>query len=325
MAPMLDIKNLKVAYRNAEGWLEVVRGIDICLENGEIVAMLGESGAGKTASALSIAMLIDPADGHVASERHMFDGRSVSEMTEKELCNLRGKRVAYVFQNAVEALSPNKRIREQFKEGFDIHKIPYSEGDIRNILTEVGLDEHDVILGMFPHQLSGGQAQRVMIAMAVSLKPDMIIADEPTSAVDASLKGRILDLLRQINTNHGISMLVITHDFDVARELCHRVIVLYGGLEMETCSVEELMTAPMHPYSAELMTCVESINASDKRLHTLEGTTLNPVDFKDVCPFVQRCAFHQPECETGIPEITEYGTRAVRCLFPLVHGGSGHE
>ncbi len=325
MAPILDIKNLKVAYRNAQGWLEVVRGIDISLERGEIVAMLGESGAGKTASALSVAMLIDPAEGHATAQRHLFKGQSVGDMTEKERCTLRGKQIAYVFQNAAESLSPNKRIREQFKEGFDIHKIPYSETLIRNTLTEVGLDDHDVILGMFPHQLSGGQAQRVMIAMAVALRPDIIIADEPTSAVDASLKGRILELLRQINRKHGISMLVITHDFDVARELCHRVIVLYGGLEMETCSVEELMTVPLHPYSAELMKCVESINASEKRLHTLDGTTLNPMDFKEVCPFVQRCALRQPECEAGIPGIAKYETRSVRCLFPLARGGNDHE
>lgn len=324
MTPLLEIKNLKVVYGQGDRRLEVVRGIDISLERGEIVAVLGESGAGKTASASAIARLIDPQDGEITADRHLFDGQSLSEMTEGALCSLRGRRIAYVFQNAVESLSPNKRIRDQFREGFAIHKLSFSEEDIRQAMTEVGLEEHDIILGMYPHQLSGGQAQRVMIAMAVSLKPDLIIADEPTSAVDASLKDRIIELLREINQAHGISMLVITHDFDVARSLCHRVIVLYGGLEMETCSVEALMTQPYHPYSAELMTCVASINGSEKRLHTLDGVPLNPADFREACPFAERCSRRQPPCEKGIPEKIDYGTRAVRCLFPLVTAEAYH-
>lgn len=317
MTPLLEIKNLKVAYGQGDRRLEVVRGIDISLERGEIVAVLGESGAGKTASASAIARLIDPQDGEITADLHLFDGESLSEMTEGALCTLRGRRIAYVFQNAMESLSPNKRIRDQFREGFAIHKLPFSDKKIRDVLTEVGLEEHDIILGMYPHQLSGGQAQRVMIAMAVSLKPDLIIADEPTSAVDASLKDRIIELLREINQTHSISMLVITHDFDVARSLCHRVIVLYGGLEMETCSVEALMTQPYHPYSAELMTCVASINGAGKRLHTLDGATLNPAEFRGACPFAERCSRRRPPCEAGIPEKIDYGTRTVRCLFPL--------
>ncbi len=324
MTPLLEIKNLKVAYGQGDHRLEVVRGIDISLERGEIVAVLGESGAGKTASASAIARLIDPQEGEITADLHLFDGRSLSGMTERELSALRGRRIAYVFQNAVESLSPNKRIRDQFREGFAIHKLPFSEEEIRQGLTEVGLEEHDIILGMYPHQLSGGQAQRVMIAMAVSLKPDLIIADEPTSAVDASLKDRIIELLRQINEKHGISMLVITHDFDVARALCHRVIVLYGGLEMETCSVEALMTQPWHPYSAELMTCVASINAPGQRLHTLDGAPLNPAGFRNACPFAERCSRRQPSCEEGIPEKTGDGARAVRCLFPLTREEAYH-
>jgi len=325
MTALLEIKNLKVAYGQGHNRLEVVRGIDISLERGEIVAVLGESGAGKTASASAIARLIDPQDGEITADRHIFDGHPISGMTERTLSTLRGRRIAYVFQNAVESLSPNKRIRDQFREGFAIHKLPYSEAEIRRVLTEVGREEHDIILGMYPHQLSGGQAQRVMIAMAVSLKPDLIIADEPTSAVDASLKDRIIELLRQINTVYGITMLVITHDFDVARALCHRVIVLYGGLEMETCSVEALMTQPGHPYSAELMTCVASINGAGKRLHTLDGATLNPAEFRNACPFAERCSRRRPPCDAGIPEKTDDGIRSVRCLFPLINKEASYD
>ncbi len=325
MVPLLEIRNLRVAYQNSDSRLEVVRGIDIVLERGEILGMLGESGAGKSASASSIAMLIDPKDGHIRTDKHLFDGKPLDSATEKELCTLRGRRIAYVFQNAVESLSPNKRIRDQFKEGFAIHNLPCSEEQIRSALTEVGLDDHEIILGMYPHQLSGGQAQRVMIAMAVSLKPDLIITDEPTSAVDASLKDRIIQLLRQINGRHGISMLVITHDFDVAIALCHRVVVLYGGLEMETCSVEDLMENPLHPYSAELMKCVTSINAPGKRLHTLDGATLNPTEFSDACPFADRCWRRRAECVTRIPEKRESGKRSVRCLFPLTEGEAPNE
>lgn len=325
MTPLVEIRNLKVAFGHDDRRLEVVRGIDITLERGEIVAVLGESGAGKSASASAIARLIDPQEGDISADLHLFDGCSLSDMGERALSALRGRRIAYVFQNAVEALSPNKRIRDQFREGFIIHKLPYSEADTRNALSEVGLEEHDIILGMYPHQLSGGQAQRVMIAMALSLKPELIIADEPTSAVDASLKDRILELLRQINERHGISMLVITHDFDVARTLCHRVIVMYGGLEMETCSVEALMSQPYHPYSAELMTCVASINGAAKRLHTLEGATLNPAEFRAACPFAARCIRRQPPCEEGIPEKRTYGARAVRCLYPLNREEVNHD
>ncbi len=324
MVPLLEIRNLKVAFQSAGSRLEVVRGVDICLERGEILGMLGESGSGKSVSASTIAMLIDSGDGHVSADRQMFDGQSLADASEKELCALRGKRIAYIFQNPVEALSPNKRIREQFHEGFIIHHIPYSEELIEHNLLEVGLENPEIILSMYPHQLSGGEAQRVMIAMAVALKPDLLIADEPTSSVDASLRDRIIELLRAINRKHGISMLVITHDYDVVKALCHRVIVLYGGLVMEACSVQELMSRPFHPYASELMACVQSINSGGRLLHTLEGTPLDPADFRDACPFLKRCARRQLLCEAGIPALRMSGSRSVRCLYPLADEEGSH-
>ncbi len=314
---LLDIKNLRVAYGPEGRRTEVLRGLDLHVDPGEIVGMLGESGAGKSASALAVARLIDGREGVVRADSHQFDGVSLAEADEKLLNTLRGRRIAYVFQNAGEAMSPGHRIRAQFRECFAIHGIPWSEELVREALTEVGLTEHGIILEKYPHQLSGGQAQRVLLAMALVLRPDLLIADEPTSAVDASLRSRIVGLLQEINRRHGISMLVITHDFDVARALCHRAVVLYGGLDMESGTVEDLMGEPLHPYTAELIRCAAAIDGAGKRLHTLPGMALNPAEFGEACPFAPRCVRKRPPCEAAVPARRQLKGRLVRCLYPL--------
>lgn len=322
---LLEMIDLRVAYGPEDNRTEVVRGLDLAVEPGEVLGMLGESGAGKSAAALAVARLIDGAVGSVRTASHLFDGLSLKDADERQLNGLRGRRIAYVFQNAAEAMSPDQRIRDQFRECFEIHGLPWSEETVREILTEVGLTDHETVLGKVPRQLSGGQAQRVLLAMAVVLKPDLIIADEPTSAVDASLRGRIVELLAQINRRHGITLLVITHDFDVAKALCHRVVVLYGGLDMESGPVEAVMRQPRHPFTAALIRCAAAIDGAGGALYTLPGTALNPRDFTNACPFTPRCARRQPACEEGIPPKREEDGRMVRCLFPLKEtGGEAH-
>lgn len=316
---LLKLENLRVAFKRGKGLppLQVVRGVDLEIGRGEIVGVVGESGSGKSVTALSLARLHDGGHAVVDADRLEFDGMDLLNATEKELCGLRGKRMAYIFQNPVEALCPHMRIKDQFKEGFEIHgmDVGVHMSEVAGLLVQMGLEDAPLILDKYPHQLSGGQAQRVMIAMAVSLRPDLLIADEPTSAIDASLSQVIVELLRVVNETYGISILLITHDFDLARSLSHKLMVFYGGLVMESRPTA-MFGHGRHPYSKALIGCVESLNSGDERLTTLPGAPPEPTDFKDACPFAERCGSVTPECLAAIPSLVEDEGGIIRCIHP---------
>ncbi|MBF9014025.1 MULTISPECIES: ABC transporter ATP-binding protein [unclassified Oceanispirochaeta] len=312
---LLQIKNLKVSFRNDDKSLQVIRGVDTRLSKGKITGVLGESGSGKTVSFSSILGLLPSVSGHIDEGEVLFHGKNLLELSEKELRTLRGRSISYIFQNPALALNPYKSIGRQMTEMLRIHRISGTRSLILETLENVGLEDPELIFDMYPYQLSGGQSQRILIAMGIILKPELLIADEPTSSIDSSLRKKILDLFKSINRRSNMSILVITHDFDIVEYLCHNLIIMYGGLVLEEGSVEEILHNPLHPYTKELISCTRSLNSNDSKLYSLPGSPLNPHDFSNCCPFYDRCSSSQEICSTGIPQMVEIGERRVRCYL----------
>lgn len=311
---LLRIEGLKVSFKVGHADLQVVRGLDLQVDKGEIVGILGESGSGKTVSVSSILGLLEFEGGRIEAGRILYEGNDVLALKERERRRIRGKEIAYIFQNPLEALNPYRKIGEQIKEALQTHALPWSKTQILDALRDVGMDQADIAYDMYPRQLSGGQCQRIMIAMGLVCRPKLIIADEATSAIDSSLQRKILALLQRINETYQTSVIVITHDFDVARYLCQRLVIMYGGLVMEEGG-REILQAPLHPYTRELLRCAESLDRAEARLYTLTGRAPNAAEFAEECPFYGRCPEHEASCRQGIPELKRLGAqRAVRCL-----------
>lgn len=310
---LIEVTNLRVSFFHETGKLQVVRGFDMSLDKGEIIGILGESGSGKTVSATSILKLEEDVSC-IDSGEVIFKGERLLELSETELRKIRGNRISYIFQNASSALNPFKSIGKQLTEVLKNHKLPYSKEIILSTLKEVGIEAAEMVYDMYPFQLSGGQNQRIMIAQCVISKPDLLIADEPTSSIDASLRKIVLDLLKEINRKTNMSVIIITHDFDVAKYLCDRLVIMYGGLVVEEGSIDEIFDNPFHPYTKELIVCAGSLTRGDDIVYTLEGSPPTPFQFKDECPFANRCKVRLPECTLKIPPTLEIAGRKVRCI-----------
>lgn len=309
MKNILEINNLELSFNK----LKVLRGINLSIKPGEIHGILGESGSGKTVTAFSIMKLHD--------ETAMYEGEivykssSILEMSESELTMYRGNEVSYIFQNPHESLNPNQKIGKQLKETMTVHGLVPDIEEINDVLKSVGLDSSSAILHKYPYQLSGGECQRVMIAMSVLCEPSLIIADEPTSAIDATLKKQILELLKKINREKGTAIIVITHDLDLVKYFCDSVTLMYGGIVLEQGEVSKVIEEPVHPYSASLLKCTESLNDTTDKLYTLKGVPITPLDFKNSCPFYERCEFRTEYCLEKIPDVKNVDGRSIRCVM----------
>jgi len=311
---LLDVRDLKVSFYSDKGSVQVVRGFDISMKKGEIVGILGESGSGKTVSSSSIIKLLDESLGRIDSGEAIFKGRDLLKLSEKDLKRIRGDEISYIFQNSSAALSPYKRIGKQLGEVLKTHGRVVSKEHILRTLEEVGLEDGERIYHMYPFQLSGGQNQRIMIAQCILCDPELLIADEPTSSIDASLQKTILELLKDISMRNKMSVIIITHDFGVARYLCDRLMVMYGGLVLEEGTIEEMLNSPLHPYTQELIRCARSLAEDDETMYTIEGAPPTPYQFRDECPFYSRCSLREGACREGIPQKIDLGGRRVRCI-----------
>lgn len=309
---MLRIDHLRVKFANTE----VVRGVSYTIKPGEIVSILGESGSGKTVSALAPLGLYNKHLATVSAEQIILGDINLLKVSEKQMNTIRGKRVGMVFQNPGEALSPHMSIKAQFKELTKVHGIKWDMDSVLKVLDEVGLgDDADRVLEMMPYQLSGGQAQRVTIALTLFLSPEIIIADEPTSSIDASLTEVIVSLLLETQKKRNLGLLFITHDFELASRISDRMIILYGGLVMEEGSCQQIFHGPKHPYTIELMRCVNALRTKSERLYTLNGYALDPTEFTAACPFAARCPVVEKQCHEGIPKLREVtANHHVRCV-----------
>lgn len=319
---LIEIKDLKISFRQSNGLVQVVRGVDLCIKQGEIVGILGESGCGKTVTATSILRLEDEAAIY-DSGRMFFKGRELTNLPEDAFQKIRGNQMAYIFQNASTALNPYKKIGRQLMEVLKCHGLPRSREKILETLKSVGISEAEIVYEMYPFQLSGGQNQRIMIAQGIVCGPDLLIADEPTSSVDVALRKVILDVLKEINQKTGMTIVLITHDFEVVGYLCNRVVVMYGGLIMEEGAMTQVMSEPLHPYTQALRHCAQSMYQNGTELFTLSGAPPTPAEFKSECPFAPRCAHKLEVCLQEIPEMLTVQNRKVRCVLYKKEHSSG--
>ena len=318
--PELLVKNLKVSFSTSKKELIAVRGISYQLNQGEILALVGESGCGKTVSALSILRLIQEPPGKIVSGEILFAGKDLLKLKKKELQDRRGKGIAMIFQDPMTSLNPVLTIGEQIIETLLRHtslsRKKAREKSFR-LLEQVEIPSPQQKLDQYPHQLSGGMRQRAMIAMALSCSPRILIADEPTTALDVLIQAQILSLLKKIKNDTQMSILLITHDLGVVAEVAERVMVMYAGEIVESGSVNDLFRSPLHPYTIGLMESIPTLESTQQKLSKLKeisGTvpSLSQVPFG--CPFHPRCSAAETRCKTDKPKLKKISqTHSVSC------------
>jgi len=270
--PLLSLRDLRIAFQGAGAQrVEAVRGLDLDLQQGESVAVVGESGSGKSAMALSLARLLPEPAAQIQAQRMEFEGRSIPAMNEVQLQSLRGAGIAYVFQEPTTSLNPVLRVRTQLVEALRLHRPQLADprAEALHWLERVGITEAASRLEAYPHELSGGMQQRVMIAMALCCRPRLLIADEPTTALDVTIQRQILDLLIELRRELGMSMIFITHNLAIVREVAQLVMVMWRGEVVETGTVEQVLGQPTHPYTKALLHCVPRLDQNLDRLPVL--------------------------------------------------------
>jgi peptide/nickel transport system ATP-binding protein len=325
--PLLRIRDLRLSFVRDDGSATVaLHGIDLDVAAGEALGVVGETGCGKTVTGLA-AMRLLPENARVSAERMTFDGRDLLAATPAELRAIRGSGLAMIFQNPSGAFNPVFTIGSQMAGVLAAHKAASgkaasgkgAQARIREVLAEVGMPDVERVMRAYPHQLSGGMLQRAMIATALLCHPRLIIADEPTTALDVTIAAQILQLLRRLQQEEGFSMLLITHDLGVVRAVCDRVAVLYAGRVVETASTGELFRAPQHPYTRGLLAAVPRAAASTGALRTIPGSVPHDVAGMGGCAFAPRCPIVHDRCHNERPQLVsiEYGHLAA-CHFPGV-------
>ena len=308
--PLLSVRNLKVYFHGRDDTARAVDGVSYDVGKGETVCLVGESGCGKTVSALAILGLVPDPPGEIVSGDILFKGRNILRLKEVELQHIRGNQIAMVFQEPLTSLNPVFTIGNQIEEAIQVHEDLESK-ELRDrcirLLKDVGIASPEQRLKDYPHQLSGGQRQRVMIAMALACNPDLIIADEPTTALDVTVQAQILNLLRTIQQKAGMSILYITHDLGVVANIADQVYVMYSGLIAEKGNTEQIFSQPRHPYTRGLLASLPGRSSRGKRLHSIPGSVPNPSHKPGGCPFHPRCASAVETCQSVLPDMCDYG------------------
>lgn len=317
--PLLEIKNLRVQFGAEAQPFTAVDGLDLSIEPGGIVGIVGESGSGKSVTSLALMGLIDY-PGRVSAERMAFDGRDLLKMKDKERRSLLGKDIAMIFQDPMTSLNPCYTVAFQLIETLRLHQGGSSK-ELRAkalaLLKQVDIPDPERRMEAYPHQLSGGMSQRVMVAIAIACNPRLLIADEPTTALDVTVQAQMLELLLQLQRERGMAMMLITHDLAVVAQTAKRVIVMYAGQVLETGSVPEIFDAPQHPYTQALLAALPEHNLGKPRLQTIPGVVPGLYDRPSGCLLAPRCNYALDQCHQNRPALTGAPNAQVRCHFPL--------
>ncbi|HCR36618.1 MAG TPA: peptide ABC transporter ATP-binding protein [Opitutae bacterium] len=317
--PLLETRRLTTEFQSDEGNVRAVDRLSFSIYPGETLGIVGESGCGKTATALSLLKLIPHPSGKILEGEVIFQNEDLLNMSNEALQKIRGKEISMVFQEPMTALNPVHTIGKQVCEPLLLHK-GLSKADAWaeacNLLSRVGIGSPETRMHEYPHQLSGGMRQRVSIAMALACKPKLLIADEPTTALDVTIQAQILELLQSIQKEYGMALMFITHDLGVVAELCDRVIVMYGGKIVEEALVNDLFEHPKHPYTQGLLKSMPSLDSKNKaRLPTIKGQASDYQLIKDGCPFENRCYHARAQCKELTPHLESVNDQHhVRCL-----------
>ena len=309
MAKLLEISNLTTHFFTQDGVVKAVDGIDYDLEEGEVLGVVGESGCGKSVHALSIMRLVPSPPGRTIAGEVVFEGEDLLKMDDAEMRNIRGNRIAMVFQEPMTSLNPVLTIGRQLTETLELHqKMNKQQAKSRaaELLQTVGISDAARRLVDYPHQFSGGMRQRVMIAMALSCNPKLIIADEPTTALDVTIQAQILELMQDLARDFGTAMIIITHNLGVVARYAHNVNVMYAGKIIETGSALEIYHNPKHPYTLALLNSVPRLDASERiRLDVIEGLPPDLINLADGCSFAPRCKYVYEKCIDETPMLED--------------------
>jgi len=315
--PLLEINNLRVEFGSGPDAVRAVDGVSLRLDSGKTLGLVGESGSGKSVTALSIARLAPSPPARYVGGEILLAGRDVLKMSSRELREIRGGLVSYVFQEPGASLNPVFRIGAQIKESLNYHR-PGSANDaeVIRLLKLVGIPAPESRLGNYPHEMSGGMQQRVMIAMALASQPKLLVADEPTTALDVTIQAQIMELLRDLRRQLGMALLLITHNLGIVGDLADDVAVMYAGQIVEQGPARGVLRRPLHPYTQALIQSVPEIAADVERLTAIPGTVPLPGAFPGGCRFHPRCPKAQSSCATRSPELTTVADgHGVRCPF----------
>ena len=322
MPHLLEVLNLKTQFQTREGLVRAVDDVSFYLDRGELLGLVGESGCGKSMTALSIMRLVG-SPGKIVNGEILFEGRDLLKFSNAEMRHVRGNDIAMIFQDPMTSLNPVFTVGEQIAEALRLHR-GLSRTDARTAaveaMREVAIPDPELRVSDYPHQLSGGMRQRVMIAMALACDPKLLIADEPTTALDVTIQAQILELLNNLRTTRELAVLLITHDLGVVAEVADRVAVMYTGKIVEESPVDELFARPKHPYTEGLLRSVPKLTARDvvkqQRLQTIEGMVPRPSALPAGCHFEPRCPYAMPRCREGeIPLYPAGDGVVVRCVL----------
>ena len=341
MEPILQIENLKTSFMTSNGEVQAVRGVSFSVGKGEIVGLVGESGSGKSVTSMSILKLLADT-ARIKEGKILFEGEDLTQYSKAQMRKIRGGKISMIFQDPMSSLNPLIPVGKQVAEMIREHHPEKSKEDIKKevleLFSRVRIPEPEKRYKSFPHEFSGGMRQRVMIAMALANRPELLIADEPTTALDVTIQDQILKQLRELKKEYGTSIIFITHDLGVVAELCDRVVVLYGGLVMEEASIFDIFEHPSHPYTLGLLASIPALDQDkNKRLLPIPGSPPDMTKPPVGCPFAPRCPYARVICGSELPQMTEVSDgHHSRCWLlspeapkeqnPFYHkGGEGNE
>jgi peptide/nickel transport system ATP-binding protein len=321
--PLLEVESLTVDYKTKSGVVRAVEDLSFSLEKGETLGLAGESGSGKSTLGLSVIRLIPP-PGRIVEGQIRIDGTDVLKLSEDQMRAIRGQKVAYIFQDPMTSLNPVKKIGSHFVELVQAHQ-PNTKKEDAIIRSKTILDKMGILterINDYPHQFSGGMRQRIMIGLAIALNPDLVIADEPTTALDVIVQARILDLLESLRKTYGMALILISHDLSIILERCDRIIVMYGGHMVEYADSTELHKNPIHPYTQGLLQSIPNIELADQKLSAIPGSPPNMLHPPKGCRFSPRCEYTKRKCKLEEPSLIDVGNHHfVRC-FPSSEKGA---
>jgi len=314
---LLRVKGLKTYFYTEEGLVKAVDGVDFDVKAGEVLGIVGESGCGKSVTSLSIMRLIQTPPGEIAGGQIIFGGEDILELPEEEMRHIRGNRISMIFQQPTTALNPVFTVGDQIREALKLHEglsDAAAREEAATLLRRVGIPDPDRRLKEYPHQLSGGMRQRALIAMSLACQPRLLIADEPTTALDVTIQAQILDLMRDLREKINTAILLITHDLGVVAEMVDNVLVMYAGKVVEYAPVKELFEAPKHPYTQGLLASIPVLGTVKEKLDTISGTVPSLLNLPPGCRFAGRCPYRMERCDQEEPPLIKLeGNRLVRC------------
>ncbi|WP_300343728.1 ABC transporter ATP-binding protein [Nesterenkonia sp.] len=305
-APLLEVDDLHVEFRTKAGVARAVNGLNFTLNAGETLAILGESGSGKSVTAQTIMGILDMPPGHIAGGEIRYRGKNLFDMPEEQRRRLRGVNISMIFQDALSALNPVLPVGFQIAEMFRVHrgfKRKQAREEAVKLMQKVGIPAAEKRVGDYPHQFSGGMRQRIMIAMAIALDPDVLIADEPTTALDVTVQAQVMRLLKELQTENNMGLILITHDLGVVADVADKIAVMYAGRVMEAADVFEIYAKPGHPYTKGLLESLPRIDAEGERLNAIPGLPPALTNIPPGCPFSPRCPYSTELCRTDRPEL----------------------